>query len=200
MYLDCAMAAGRVVLEFKAMNMSAALALSAFLFFGSSPDKPHLTELQIALEGRSLAVSVQLINGFTDQLLEEIQTGLASGFTYQFVLSRDQALWFEKKLDKSQLEVTSMYNAVTREYLINFKLDGKLIDSRIARNPEELEREMTQISNLKVFQLESTNPNRWLVVRARADIGSKTTMLIIPSRIRTDWVRSRKFYPPSNTP
>jgi len=199
-YLVCRIGALRVVLEFIPMNMSAALALSAFLFFGSSQDKPHLSELQIALEGRGLTVSVQLVNGFSDQLLAEIQTGLASGFTYQFVLSRDQPLWFENKLDKSRLEVTAMYNAVTREYLINFKQDGKLIDSRIARSREELEREMTQISNLKVFQLESTNPNRWLVVRARADLGSKTTLLIIPSRIRTDWVRSRKFYPPSNTP
>ena len=81
------------------MNVSAALTLSAFLFFGSSADKPRLTELQIALEGRRVEASFQLVNGFTDKLFERIQTGLASGFTYQFVLSRDQKRWFDNKID-----------------------------------------------------------------------------------------------------
>ncbi len=197
-YLVCCTLAGIEVLESQAMSVSAAVALTAFLFFGSSPDKPHLTDLQVTLVGPRVEVSVELINGFSEQLFQEIQTGLASGITYQFVLSRDQKLWFDNKLGNSRLEVTAMYNAVTREYLINFKQDGKLIDSRIARDREALEQAMTRIDGLTVFRLESANPNRRLQVRARADLGSKTTLLIIPSRIRTDWVRSRKFQSPTS--
>ena len=37
-------------------------------------------------------------------------------------------------------------------------------------------------------------------VRARAELGSKTTLLIIPSRITTDWSRSRNFSAPANEP
>ncbi len=182
------------------MNVPAALSLSAFLFFGSSADKPHLSELQIALDGRRLEASFELINGFSDELFERIQTGLASGFTYQFVLTRDQKRWFDNRLDKSTLEVTAMYNAVTREYLVNFKQDGKLIDSRIALDREELERAMTRFSGLTVFHLGDLKANKRLSVRARAELGSKTTLLIIPTRIKTDWVRSRKFRPPADQP
>lgn len=180
------------------MTVQAAVALSAFLFFGSSGDKPHLSELQVSLEGRRVEASFELINGFEDELFERIQTGLASGFTYQFVLFRDQKRWLDNKLDSSSLEVTAMYNAVTREYLVNYKQDGKLIDSRIARDREELERLMTRFEGLTIFHLGALNPNKRVLVRARAELGSKTTLLIIPTRIKTDWVRSRRFLPPSD--
>lgn len=182
------------------MNLQTALALSAFLFFGSSGDKPYLSELQVSLEGRRVEANFELINGFDDDLFERIQTGLASGFTYQFVLFRDQKRWFDNKLASSNLEVTAMYNAVTREYLINYKQDGKLIDSRIARDREELERSMTKFDGLTIFHLGDLNPDKRVLVRARAELGSKTTLLIIPTSVNTDWVRSRKFRPPADQP
>lgn len=182
------------------MNVPAALTLSAFLFFGSSADKPRLSELQVAVEGRRVEASFELVNGFTDKLFERIQTGLASGFTYQFVLTRDQKRWFDNRLDSSTLEVTAMYNAVTREYLVNFKQDGKLIDSRIALDRDELERVMTRFSGLTIFHLGDKSADKRLSVGARAELGSKTTLLIIPTRVKTDWVRSRKFRLPADQP
>jgi hypothetical protein len=182
------------------MNLSAALTLSAFLFFGSSADKPQVTNLRIALDGLRVQASFELVNAFTDELFERIQTGLASGFTFQFVLTRDQKLWFENRLDSNYLEVTAMYNAVTREYLVNYKQDGKLIDSRIASNREELEVAMTRFSDLSLFKLEKIKPEKRLSVRARAELGSKTTLLIIPTRVKTEWTRSTWFIPPSAQP
>jgi hypothetical protein len=93
-----------------------------------------------------------------------------------------------------------MYNAVTREYLVNFKQDGKLIDSRIALDRDELERAMTRFVGLTIFHLTEISPNKRISVRARAELGSKTTLLIIPTRVKTDWVRSRKFRPPAEEP
>ena len=182
------------------MKMPAALTLSAFLFFGSSGDKPQIRDLEIRLDGRRVEASFELVNGFSDELFERIQTGLASGFTFQFVLSRDQRLWFENRLDTSRLEVTAMYNAVTREYLVNFKQEGKLIDSRIALDRQELEQAMTRFDRLFLFQLEKIKPDKQLMVRARAELGSKTTLLIIPTRVKTDWTRSERFLPTVDQP
>ena len=182
------------------MNLPAALVLSAFLFFGSSEDKPQIADFEIELHGRTIEASFALVNGFSDRLFERIQTGLASGFTYQFVLSRDQILWFENRLDESTLEVTAMYNAVTHEYLVNYKQDGKLIDSRIARDREELELAMTRFDGLTVFQLNNKKPEKQLTVRVRAELGSKTTLLIIPTRVKTDWYRSPRFLSSPETP
>lgn len=181
------------------MGVLTALSLSAILFFGPST-KAYLSELQVSLEGRSVEVSFELIDGFSDQLFERIQTGLPSGFTFEFALARDQKRLPDNRIARSTLEVIAMYNAVTREYLINYKQDGKLIDSRIARGREELEAAMTKFEGLTVFHLDDISPEKRLLVRARAELGSKTTLLIIPSRITTDWSRSRNFSAPPTEP
>lgn len=93
-----------------------------------------------------------------------------------------------------------MYNAVTREYLVNYKQDGKLVDSRITLDRDELERAMTRFTGLTLFHLGDISPNKRISVRARAELGSKTTLLIIPTRVKTDWVRSRRFRPPADQP
>lgn len=182
------------------MQLSAALALSAFLFFGQSGEKAHLSELQVSIEARRVEVSFRLVNGFTDEVLERIQTGLATGFTYQFRLFRDQKRWWDNKLDSSNLQVIAQYNAVTREYLVNFRQDGKLIDSRVARDRDELEQAMTRFESLPVLELGDLKPNKRFLIRARAELGSRTMMLIIPTRVHTDWVRSKKFFPPPDAP
>jgi hypothetical protein len=184
------------------MSLPAALMLTAFLFFGSSDDKPHLSDLQVSLEGTRVAVSFELVNAFGDELFERIQTGLASGFSFQFVLVREQRRWFDDKIDSSTLQVIAMYNAVTREYLVNYKQDGKLTDSRVTRTRVELEQAMTRFEKLTVFHVDEvkSSPRRRALVRARAELGSKTMLLIIPTRVQTDWIKSEKFSLPSSQP
>jgi hypothetical protein len=177
------------------MGVLTALTLSALLFFGPST-KAYLSDFQVSLEGQRVVVNFELVDGFTDDLFERIQTGLPSGFIFEFVLVRDQKRLPDNKIAKSQLEVIAMFNAVTREYLVNYKQDGKLIDSRIARDRDELESAMTQYEGLTVFHIDQISPDKRLVVRARAELGSKTTLLIIPSSITTDWSRSRVFHAP----
>mgnify|MGYP001824073697 FL=1 len=183
------------------MLRSTTWALTAFLFFGSSADKPYLTEPDLVIEQGRAVVSVELVGAFTDELFEQIQTGLATGFTYQFNLLRDRLRWADNRIDKSELEVMAMYNAVTREYLINYKHDGKLIDSRIARNREELEEAMTRIESIPAFVLShDLKPDLRYLIKARAKLGSRTIMLLIPTRIETDGVTTRKFRPPATEP
>jgi hypothetical protein len=176
-------------------------ALTAFLFFGASADKPYLTEPDLVLDEQRVVLSFDLVGAFTDELFEQIQTGLATGFTYQFNLLRDHLRWADNRIDTSELQVVAMYNAVTREYLINFKQDGKLVDSRIARDREELERAMTRIESIPAFVLgHDLNPDKRYLIKARAKLGSRTIMLLIPTRIETDWVTTRKFRPPATEP
>ena len=176
-------------------------ALTAFLFFGSSADKPYLTEPDLVLDEQRVVLSFDLVGAFTDELFEQIQTGLATGFTYQFNLLRDHLRWADNRIDRSELQVVAMYNAVTREYLINFKQDGKLVDSRIARDRDELERAMTRIESIPAFVLGTDlNPDKRYLIKARAKLGSRTIMLLIPTRIETDWVTTRKFRPPATEP
>lgn len=177
------------------MWLSAAF-LIGFLFGGQNEDKPSVKDLQVSLQGRRVEIAFRLDRGLTDELFERIQSGLPSGFTFHFVLFRDRKRWFDNKLDSASLQVVSMYNAVTREYLINFKQDGQLIDSRVARDRDELQRIMTRFEGVHAFTLGDLNPDRRVLIRIRADLGSKTMLGFIPTKVTTEWLRSNKFRPP----
>ena len=70
----------------------------------------------------------------TPETRERIESGLPTGFIYELELARDRKRWWDDGLARARLEVVAMYNAVTREYLVNTKQDGKLIDSRTVRD------------------------------------------------------------------
>jgi len=163
-------------------------------------DRFTLDNFQVSLEGRRVSASFDLGPGLPDELIQRIRSGLPTGLTYQFRLYRDHIRWFDRGLDDASLHVIAMYNAVTREYLVNYKFDGKLTESRVVRSTDELKQAMTHFRMLPIFTLGSLPTDRRLLVRARADLGSRTIFSFIPTAVTTDWVESKKFRPPPTTP
>lgn len=159
------------------------------------PAEPHLADLRVAVSGRNVQVTWELREAFSEETLQRIRTGLPTGYLYQFHLDRDRKRWFDASLATASLQVVAMYNAVTSEYLVNYKLDGELIESRVVRNQEDLERALTRFERVPIFDLEDVDSADRMLVRARADLGSKTGFLFLPTRATTNWLRSRKFRP-----
>ena len=186
---SCAMLSrNRTLLLWVLTVVLAASALSA---------EAHLADVRLALENNQVVLSFELREAFSEKTLERIQTGLPTGFLYQFRLDRDRKRWFDASLETCDLQVVAMYNAVTGEYLVNYKLDGELIESRVVREKEDLELALTRFEGVAIFSLDDVASHDRLLVRVRADLGSKTLLGFIPTRVTTEWVRSHKFRPPA---
>jgi len=107
-------------------------------------------------------------------------------------LERVRKGWFNKDVDTGSLQVIVMYNALNREYLVNYKHDGDLIESRLVRDVEELYSALTKVPRLEVFSLRGLNGEH-LYVRVRAVLGTRSILFFIPSIRATDWVESERF-------
>ena len=138
-------------------------------------------------------MSFDLEKAFDDNLKRRVDSGLVTGFTFQFRLMRPHKWRIDKTLESSSLRVEAMYNAVTREYLINFRQDGNLIESRVVREEEELRQAMTQFDSFPAFSVAGRPAGRRLQVRVRAELGTRTVFFFIPRTHSTDWAGSRKF-------
>jgi hypothetical protein len=79
-------------------------------------------------------------------------------------------------------------------------LGGELIESRTVRDREALEEAMTRIHDIPVFSVGGLPHAERLLVRAQAELGSRTILLFIPSTLTTDWEESRQFRPPAGAP
>ncbi len=178
------------------MKHAVALAWLGLLLAADPPGKPRLELPRAAFDGQRVQVSFVLTDGFSDELLERIRTGLPSGYVFDIRLLRDRKRWFDVQIDASRLEVVASYDAVTREYLVNTKQDDRLVESRVVRDEQELERALTRFEAVPIFTLEGGGDRRSLMIRMRAEIDSANLLFFIPRRVATPWRYSAKLRPP----
>ncbi len=161
-------------------------------------DDPQIHGLKVQLDGRRVMVDFVLTDGFDDDLIERVSSGLPTSIVYELELMRDRKRWFDRPLESSTVQVVAMFDARAREYLVNYKLDGKLVESRMARDLDELRTAMTEFDQLPAFTLEPLARRSRLLVKVRALLGSKTLFSFIPTRVNTEWRESPKFRPPDD--
>ena len=157
----------------------------------------ELRDLQPTVVDGRVEVSFQLADAFDDGLMARIESGLPTSFVYDVELLRDRKRWWDDQVAAATLEVVAMYNAVSQEYLVNFKRDGKLVESRLARSRRELESAMTRFERVPLFATADLRggPGARFLLKARAELGTKTWLSFIPLHVETDWAQSRKFRP-----
>jgi len=148
--------------------------------------------VRVEVVEQQVHLSYRLANAFDENLRRRIQSGLPTGLVFDFELLRARKGWFNKTVASGTMQVVAMYNAVTREYLINYKHDGNLIESRVVREVEQLRAAITEFSGLPVFSVESRAGER-LLVRLRAELGTRTLLFFIPTTLTTEWAESRIF-------
>lgn len=184
------------MLEFRRMRLAPGLLGLALLFAAQAGDKASVVDLRLALEGTEAFLSFRLDIAFDEELVSRIQSGLPTGFDFEFLLAREQRRWwwFDRPLKSSQLQVVGMYNAVTRDYLVNYKRNGELVESRTVRDLDQLHEAMTRFDRVPAFMLADVEARKSLVIRTRAEVGSKNLFSLIPTTLKTDWAETRKFH------
>lgn len=172
-----------------------ALALALAVLGGMEARAAEIRDLAATLDGPRVLVSLRLAGAFDEALVARVESGLPTTLRYDFELLGDRKRWLDRGIEGSSLTVVGMYDAVRREYLINFKLDGRLLESRVVHDLAELERAMTRLEGVPAFALGEEDGHR-LLVRARAELGYRHLLGFIPTRVLTEWAESRKFRPP----
>lgn len=154
-------------------------------------EKARLKDLVVTVEEDKVLISCKLVDAVDEKVWQRIESGLATGFGFDFKLVRFRKNWTNKEVESREVQVIVMYNALNREYLVNTKHDGALIASRVVRQ-DELEKALTHLENLELFSLEGVRPGE-LFVRARAELGTSSILFFIPTIRATDWIESERF-------
>ncbi|HNU81867.1 MAG TPA: DUF4390 domain-containing protein, partial [Thermoanaerobaculia bacterium] len=102
------------------------LSLLVLLLLAAAPERPAVTGVTATLDGHEVRVSFRLERAFDDAVRARLEAGLPTGFTYEIELLRDRKRWWDAGLEETTLEIVAMYNALSREYLVNVKRDGRL--------------------------------------------------------------------------
>jgi hypothetical protein len=176
--------------------MKATLALLCWLLLAAKAGaEARITDLRITIDRNQLFATVSLEGAFSHRFLERVESGLPTSILYRFELEPDGRHFWERHGRSNTVEVTARHDAEARSYTLHLRLDDKLIESRTLRDLRSLEAAMSHLERLPVFSLGSREDGKRLVLRVRAELGTRTLLSFIPVAVATDWVSSNRFRP-----
>ena len=179
---------------------SAIVVLWLFVFAASATtDDPRIQGLRVSLEGDRVLASFALQDAFDRRLESRLESGLPTSILYRLELHRDRKRWYDRRLEANTLEVVAVYDAVARTYTVHYKLNDELIESRTVRERKEVQDAMTRLGPLPVFSLEQVRERGRILVKVRAELGSRTFLSFIPVTVATDWADSNKLRIPGGS-
>lgn len=172
------------------------MARFAFLLFfavgaAAAPPNPRIENLSATAAYGKVSVRFSLTGAFDNpQMLEALQSGLPTSFTYTVEIFRDRPNWFDDGIATSHVEVICTFNSLTREYLLNYRRDRRLVRSQTFTDLRALERAMTTVEETDFFDIGTRKPHK-LRVRVKADLMRGWLMYIIPWEVSTGWRETR---------
>lgn len=180
---------GPLALLLASLTLVVGLAVSSL----AGPSTARIRELDVAVAGQELLLSFTLADFLDEELEERLDSGLPTRLVYEIELMLERRSWWDKTKARGRLQMIAMFNALTREYLLNIKLDGELIESRVLRDSDQLWLAMTQVEKLPIFELDEPPGQEKLQLRVRAELGTTTTLLFIPRTVHTEWATTPSF-------
>jgi hypothetical protein len=151
----------------------------------------RIENLSASAAGNLVSVKLQLAEAFRDGKLQQtLQSGLPTTLTYEVEIFRDRPNWFDESIDRARIEVISTFNSVTREYLLNYRRDRRLVRSELFTDLAMLERAMTHIDEPNLFDIGDRRTYK-LKVRAKANLMRGYLLYVIPREVATRWRESR---------
>lgn len=162
--------------------------------------KPEIRNLTATAVASKVTVRFSLEDVFRNgEMVDALQSGLPTSFTYVIEIYRDRPNWIDDGIATARIEVISSYNSVTREYLLNYRRDRKLVRSETFTDLAALVQRMTVIEEPELFDIGSRKPYK-LKVRVKADLMRDTLMYVIPWEVSTGWREARVKTPVGTRP
>lgn len=155
----------------------------------------EIRDLTAHVRGESISVGFRLAGAFdSPEIRKAIESGIPTVLAYEIELIRKRPNWFDDTVSRTRIEVIATYNSITREYLVNYRRDRRLVSSEIVSSMEELRERLTAV---KEADLLTTEGRRYwkLRVRVRAELMRRYLWYVIPYDVSTGWAETRVTLP-----
>lgn len=145
------------------------------------------------LTGRELHVEAALSPGLPEAVRQRLSSGLPTTVTWTIRLFLFRNLWWDALKDERLYAVTATYRPDTSDFLVERRLDARLLDALVVPTRDEAARALARVPGLPVFTMGDHLLGKKLVVRLRCRYGSGVALGVVPTSDETDWARSGIF-------
>jgi hypothetical protein len=139
--------------------------------------------------GETVVVSAELKEAYSTDLREAIASGLRTSFTYTIDLRVNPPMWVDRTVATAIVTVADEYDNLTRRHHLSRFVDGRLVDTLVTEDDEEVRRWLTTLNRVTVCATSKLDSRRDYYVRISAQVGPQRASLLGWARATTGSVR-----------
>jgi len=156
-------------------------------------NEPHFSDVILTTSETNLLLFGTLDNGFTDEMIQGLHSGLPVQFSFFVELHKIRKHWTNEQVVSLEFKHTLTYDTLKESYKVTMEETNQ--KTFTYQTLAEAENAMSEINGLKVYKLSKLIPDQAYSLRVRAELYKKTLPMglhhIVPFLswwdIETDW-------------
>jgi hypothetical protein len=145
------------------------------LFWGFFPQpllaagKERIQNVTTEIRNREIVVSADLVRGFTNETIRDIQNGISKDFYYYLVLKRKQKSWYDEEVFSKTLQYTVKYDTLKKQYRVIRSEEDKVSES-LLDDFESMRQLISRIDHVKIAPVGLLNARHRYIVSVKAQM------------------------------
>jgi hypothetical protein len=115
-----------------------------------------------------LVVSVELTDGYTDEVRQAIASGLRTTFTYTIELRMVVPGWVDRTVTTSTVTLSDQYDNLTRRHTLSRVIDGRIDESTVTDEDSTVRQWLTRLTRVPIIRTTRLDSGRDYYVRISA--------------------------------
>jgi hypothetical protein len=128
--------------------------------------------------GDQVVVSVELADGYNEQVRQAIASGLRTSFTYSIELRMIVPGWVDRTVATSTVALSDQYDNLTRRHSLSRVIDGREDDKLVTEDDVVARQWLTTLTRLPIISTSRLDPARDYYVRISAQARPRGGSLI----------------------
>ena len=130
------------------------------------------------IRAEQVIVSVDLENGYTDEVRQVINGGVRTTFTYDVDLKMIVPAWVDRTIATAVVTTTDHYDTLMRVHNLSRTVDGRVVEAVITENEATAKKWLTSLNGLVLCRTSMLDPHREYYVRISARVRPPGATLI----------------------
>lgn len=120
------------------------------------------------VQEKEVLVTMEIAEGYTDEVREMIASGLRTTFTYEIELRMVVVGWVDRTVATALVSITDDYDNLTRRHTLSRAVDGRIYESLVTDDEEVVREWLTKVVRVPLCSTSELEPNREYYVRVSA--------------------------------
>jgi len=130
-----------------------------------------------AVHDTQVLVSLEVADGYADDVRDAISSGLRTTFSYDVELRMIVRGWVDRTIATAVVSTTDQYDNLTRRHRLVRTIDGRVAESLVTEDEVVVKQWLTTLTKMPLCDTSRLDPNREYYVRISAHVPHRTSLL-----------------------